>query len=225
MRNDYASTAPPNKKHRKDILITQNGYFQRYKVCSTCSIVRPLRSTHCSECNNCVMRFDHHCPWIGNCTGLRNYPFFYFFLFMLNVLQVFMILFGIVHIGMGVVEYKKKVKGSETGGDVVSKGFCDVVVSIFIVLYSGISMIFSTALFIYHSKLVSGNITTKEEKKKLFENLYGNPFGKGSVLNNWKDVLFPIHGKLSVVDYVKKKQKENMQRKETPVAVLTELKA
>ena len=132
-----------------------------------------------------------------------------------------MILFGIVHIGMGVVKYKEKVKGHER--DEVSKGFCDVVISIFLVLYSGISMIFSTALFIYHSKLVVGNITTKEEKKKLFENVCGNPFLKGSAFNNWKDVLFPVHGKLSVVDVVKKKQKEKTERKEMPV-VPTDLK-
>ncbi|KAH8869409.1 Palmitoyltransferase ZDHHC17 [Schistosoma japonicum] len=51
------------------------------RFCTTCFIRKPLRSKHCSTCDRCVARFDHHCPWIYNCVGMQNH--FYFIVYLL----------------------------------------------------------------------------------------------------------------------------------------------
>lgn len=50
-------------------------------VCDKCGVNRPERAHHCTICNQCVLRMDHHCPWVGNCVGENNHRFFLLFAF------------------------------------------------------------------------------------------------------------------------------------------------
>lgn len=108
----------------KEILV--KGQPVKLKYCFTCKIFRPPRASHCSLCDNCVgmyicylfvvkvtlmeiqkyhvitisERFDHHCPWVGNCVGRRNYRYFYAFIVSLAFLCVFIFACAVTHLIM-----------------------------------------------------------------------------------------------------------------------------
>lgn len=59
-----------------------------YRWCPFCRMIQPPRAKHCRDCDCCVMRHDHHCPFVNNCIGQRNYVWFCGFLLSLVCLGV-----------------------------------------------------------------------------------------------------------------------------------------
>jgi hypothetical protein len=59
--------------------------------CAKCLIRKPKRAHHCGVCQRCVVRMDHHCPWIANCVGAHNYRYFVLFLMYLFFACLFFI--------------------------------------------------------------------------------------------------------------------------------------
>ncbi|KAJ7092426.1 DHHC palmitoyltransferase-domain-containing protein [Mycena belliarum] len=70
-RGDSESRPPPGR-----FPPTTAPLLPPHRWCSRCAIVKPYRAHHCRVCGTCILKFDHHCPWIGQCVGARNHKFF-----------------------------------------------------------------------------------------------------------------------------------------------------
>jgi len=66
------------------------------RTCKWCCKYKPDRAHHCRVCRMCILKMDHHCPWIYNCVGWRNFKYFY-----LLILYVVLSLHWIVWTMMG----------------------------------------------------------------------------------------------------------------------------
>ncbi|KAG2628679.1 protein S-acyltransferase 18-like isoform X1 [Panicum virgatum] len=56
--------------------------------CPICDCEVKLRSKHCKTCERCVDGFDHHCRWLNNCIGRRNYATFILLMFFVLLMLV-----------------------------------------------------------------------------------------------------------------------------------------
>eukprot|EP00064_Thunnus_orientalis_P015355 superscaffoldBa00002834_g15407 len=64
----------------KDLPIYTRTNSGAIRFCDRCQLLKPDRCHHCSVCDKCILKMDHHCPWVNNCVGFSNYKFFMLFL-------------------------------------------------------------------------------------------------------------------------------------------------
>ncbi|KIM31010.1 hypothetical protein M408DRAFT_65614 [Serendipita vermifera MAFF 305830] len=66
-----------------------NDFNSARKWCRTCWAPKPDRAHHCSSCGRCVLRMDHHCPWVSQCVGHRTHAAFLHLLTCITLLSLY----------------------------------------------------------------------------------------------------------------------------------------
>ncbi|XP_060960381.1 probable protein S-acyltransferase 1 isoform X2 [Cannabis sativa] len=150
-----------------------NGQTIKVKFCDTCLLYRPPRASHCSICNNCVQKFDHHCPWVGQCIGLRNYPYFIMFISTSTIMCIYVFVFSWINI----------LRERSSIWVVMSRD----ILSVILIVYCFIAVWFVGGLTVFHFYLICTNQTTYENFRYRYDKKK-NPFNKG-IFGNLKEVM------------------------------------
>jgi len=126
------------------------------RFCEKCQLVKPDRAHHCSVCGKCVLKMDHHCPWINSCVCFNNYKFFILFLGYALVYCLFIACSSLPYF----VQFWK--------GDLEGAGRFHILFLFFVSVMFAISLV---SLFGYHIYLILVNRTTLEAfRPPLFRN-------------------------------------------------------
>lgn len=122
------------------------------RFCRYCATYKPDRTHHCRSCKRCILKMDHHCPWINNCVGFYNQKFFILFVYYAFLGCLFASVTGVMALKRALF-----IIGEEEGKQVV-------VAAVQVICYC-LTTIFGVALLffaVFHTMLVLKGRTTIE---------------------------------------------------------------
>uniref|UniRef100_A0A1A8RJI3 Palmitoyltransferase n=2 Tax=Nothobranchius rachovii TaxID=451742 RepID=A0A1A8RJI3_9TELE len=177
---------PPKDKHNTPSV----------SICKKCVAPKPPRTHHCSICSICILKMDHHCPWLNNCVGHFNHRYFFSFCLYMTLGCIYC---SISSINMFLEAYNAVESYFQTPPPDYS--FSDSTTHkciIFLwVLTSSVAVALG-GLTLWHARLINKGETSVErhinrkEAKRLKEmgKVFRSPYHRGRT-NNWK-LLFGV---------------------------------
>ncbi|CDW81974.1 dhhc zinc finger domain containing protein [Stylonychia lemnae] len=150
--------------------------FTPSELCPDCKVIRTPRSRHCSICNVCVERFDHHCVWLNNCVGIKTHGLYLSFLTFLWVLCLLVMCISMDCLGRGPIPDT----ADSPFGPLCFFGICNVpavqrIFGGFDLIVSTIFFVPSSILLYIHSKNFALGKTSHERFSKRAANKMGEP--------------------------------------------------
>ncbi|KAG8435427.1 hypothetical protein GDO86_013386 [Hymenochirus boettgeri] len=168
-------------------------------VCRKCIAHKPARTHHCSICSRCILKMDHHCPWLNNCVGHYNHRYFFSFCLFMTM--------GCIYCSISSrVMFKEAYAAIETYSQTPPPTFSfqerifhKCIIYLW-VLCSSVALALG-ALTLWHAMLITRGETSierhinKKERKRLQSagKVFYNPYNNGRC-GNWK-VFFGVETK------------------------------
>lgn len=204
----YANVSKINKVFYSIVLQATSPEWGKLKFCETCFVFRPPRSMHCNHCNNCTLKFDHHCVWIGTCVAKRNYKYFYWFISHLTMLIICATVLAISNVVIDCQETIDEI-GDEDYWQVFVLSWKRYFASWIVALMAFLFSIFVIALFVFHTMISSQNLSTQEKLRGFYKDRAWSPFSYGSGLKNyWRTVCCPTKIQSRISNLLTLKQRD-----------------
>uniref|UniRef100_A0A0N4ZEU9 Palmitoyltransferase n=1 Tax=Parastrongyloides trichosuri TaxID=131310 RepID=A0A0N4ZEU9_PARTI len=127
----------------------------RLRYCYICQCFKPDRARHCSSCGFCVLKFDHHCPYINSCINFANYKYFINYIFYGSIFWTLSVIGEIYGIIIYSLNYKAHIHSWDT--------ITSLVFALSIQIMPGKRVLLD--LIFYHYTLIKTNETTCEQCK------------------------------------------------------------
>lgn len=151
-------------------------------MCKHCVRPRPERAHHCGFCGVCIMRLDHHCPWINNCVGFSNHKYFLLTCTYAFLACVVALVTALPALALVTQRIRFALHGIDDGYKMDPSD--EIAFIIFAALAVLISL-FLTPLLYYQLRLAFENKTTIEDN---YNNMT-NPFNMDSIFLNMTQIF------------------------------------
>ena len=183
-RND-----PPRERVR-DVPHEPTKKLVTVKWNDTTNFFQPPRAHHCSINNDCLEKFDHHCPWVGTTIGRRNYRHFLLFVFGTTLWCGFVVGSCVLSILVEIDERNDEVDPA-TGKSVNTQAVTGALRASGAALFCGIIALFGFmfvfALSAFHVVLIWQNQTTYENFRERSD--AENPYTRGNCCKNCFEIF------------------------------------
>lgn len=170
---------PPAGRPARTLDVEVNGKKVTLKWNDSCNFYQPPRAHHCSVNNDCVEKFDHHCPWVGTTIGQRNYRTFLLFVFNTSLLCVYTF-------ALCALQVQVKLQ-QQTGHRSVATAIAHAPAAVAVMIICFLGFFFVGGLAGFHAYLVATNQTTYENFRYGYDSS-NNPYSRGSCWLNCLEV-------------------------------------